>query len=337
MAILNTKMSYVSSGHATPGSASQVAENEKLLALLCLSEDQNLAAGGGATVRWTPHMQLAHRLLLAYDSRIRGLDSHVRELTEHLDSTREIWHMQLDAMRNRIIHLGLHLEFAGISTMLATLPAGARAPLLRTLFCIVCSVLRCGVCCAAGLSLAAGSYSGKCGGVLVGVCTLGSVIGGVLSGCGWDAALRECGPAVPRRVLWCRCHRFARAESQQREAQQLFRLMCSCGRLSGIARQARRAARAEVTLLAGCLAGCLPPVSCTGIAACMAGVMSNVTASHRVVLLKRQHHCCVSRPHLNPKQVKTVSLFSSSVSPAMFHAGRIAALGTVGFSHARAA
>lgn len=73
-------------------------------------------------------MHLAHRLLLAYDSRIRGLDSHVRELTEHLDSTREIWHMQLDAMRNRIIHLGLHLEFVGVSTMLATLPAGAHPP-----------------------------------------------------------------------------------------------------------------------------------------------------------------------------------------------------------------
>lgn len=102
----------------------QVAESEKLLALLCLSEDQNLT-GTGSTGRWTASMALAHRLLLAYDSRIRGLDSHVRELTEHLDSTREIWHMQLDAMRNRIIRLGLHLEFAGVSAMLATLPAGA--------------------------------------------------------------------------------------------------------------------------------------------------------------------------------------------------------------------
>lgn len=112
----------------TPRGA-QVAESEKLLALLCLSEDQNLTHGsGGPGVRWTPHMQLAHRLLLTYISRIRGLDSHVRELTEHLDSTREIWHMQLDAMRNRIIHLGLHLEFAGLSTMVATLPAGTSSP-----------------------------------------------------------------------------------------------------------------------------------------------------------------------------------------------------------------
>lgn len=99
----------------------QVAESEKLLALLCLSEDQNLARQHGA---WTPQMQLAHRLLLAYDSRIRGLDSDLRELTEHLDSTREVWHMQLDAMRNSIIRLNLHLEFAGISTMAAALPAG---------------------------------------------------------------------------------------------------------------------------------------------------------------------------------------------------------------------
>lgn len=122
-----------------------MAENEKLLALLCLSEDQNLANSGTQAGRWSPHMQLAHRLLLAYDSRIRGLDSHVRELTEHLDSTREIWHMQLDAMRNRIIHLGLHLEFAGISTMLATLPAGAPRPVRaaatssRCLWAMACS------------------------------------------------------------------------------------------------------------------------------------------------------------------------------------------------------
>lgn len=101
----------------------QVADNEKLLALLCLSEDQNLSSPRRA--RWTAHMQLAHRLLMAQDSRIRSLDSQLRELTEHLDSTREVWHMQLDAMRNRIIRLNLHLEFLGIATMTAALPAGA--------------------------------------------------------------------------------------------------------------------------------------------------------------------------------------------------------------------
>ena len=35
----------------------------------------------------------------------------------------QVWHMQLDAMRNRIIRLNLHLDFAGIATMTATLPA----------------------------------------------------------------------------------------------------------------------------------------------------------------------------------------------------------------------
>jgi fatty-acid desaturase len=39
----------------------------------------------------------------------------------------QVWHMQLDAMRNRIIRLNLHLEFASIATMTATLPAGAHA------------------------------------------------------------------------------------------------------------------------------------------------------------------------------------------------------------------
>ena len=40
----------------------------------------------------------------------------------------QVWHMQLDAMRNRIIRLNLHLEFAGIAVMTATLPAGALMP-----------------------------------------------------------------------------------------------------------------------------------------------------------------------------------------------------------------
>ena len=64
-----------------------MADSEKLLALLCLSEDQNLNTP--LRTRWTPQMQLAHRLLRAYDGRCRSLDSALREHTEHLDSTRE--------------------------------------------------------------------------------------------------------------------------------------------------------------------------------------------------------------------------------------------------------
>lgn len=99
-----------------------MAENEKLLALLCLSEDQNLS--NPRLVRWTPHMQLVQRLLMAHDRRIRSLDSQLRELTEHLDSTREVWHMQLDSIRNGIIRLNLHLEFVSVATMTAAFPAG---------------------------------------------------------------------------------------------------------------------------------------------------------------------------------------------------------------------
>jgi hypothetical protein len=105
----------------------QVADNEKLLAVICLTEDQNL---GPRRSRWTAQMQLTHRLMMAYDARIRSLDSQLRELTEHLDSTREVWHMQLDAVRNRIIRLNLHLEFAGIATMTSALPAGVCSTLL---------------------------------------------------------------------------------------------------------------------------------------------------------------------------------------------------------------
>lgn len=106
----------------------QVADNEKLLALICLTEDQNLLVPRRS--RWTVQMQLTHRLLMAYDARIRSLDSQLRELTEHLDSTREVWHMQLDAVRNRIIRLNLHFEFAGIATMTTAVPAGVCSTLL---------------------------------------------------------------------------------------------------------------------------------------------------------------------------------------------------------------
>lgn len=116
----------------------QVAENEKLLALMCLSEDQNLAR---APAEWTPHMQLAYRLLRAFDARVRTLDSHLRELTEHIDSTREVWHMQLDAARNSIIRTNLHLQFAGVSTMAATLPGGAGLPLVACLTAVLVVVL----------------------------------------------------------------------------------------------------------------------------------------------------------------------------------------------------
>jgi hypothetical protein len=43
---------------------------------------------------------MMNRLLLAYVQRIRTLDGELRELTEHLDSTREVWHMMLDAKQS---------------------------------------------------------------------------------------------------------------------------------------------------------------------------------------------------------------------------------------------
>lgn len=124
----------------------QVADNDKRLALLCLSEDQNLAASAASGSRWSKHMATAQRLLVAIERRIRSLDSDLRELSEHLDSTREVWHMQLDALRNRIIRLNLHLEFASIALMAAITPASARSAYLLssviTLHCRKCDAKR---------------------------------------------------------------------------------------------------------------------------------------------------------------------------------------------------
>ena len=71
-------------------------------------------------------MHMASRLLRVYTRRAKSLDSDVLELNAHIDSTREVWRMHLDASRNTIIRLNLHLSFASVAAMIATAPAGTR-------------------------------------------------------------------------------------------------------------------------------------------------------------------------------------------------------------------
>jgi hypothetical protein len=96
--------------------------DENAMALLCLSEDQNLSSP--RVKFWTPHMRVLHQLLMAQESRIQSLDIQMRELTEHLDSSRELWNMRLDSVRNLMIRLNLHLQFVGVAMISTTFPAG---------------------------------------------------------------------------------------------------------------------------------------------------------------------------------------------------------------------
>ena len=47
----------------------------------------------------------------------------LQEMVENMDSTRDVWAMQLDAIRNRIIRVELLVAVASFSLMLCTVPA----------------------------------------------------------------------------------------------------------------------------------------------------------------------------------------------------------------------
>lgn len=47
----------------------------------------------------------------------------LQEMIENMDSTRDVWAMQLDAIRNRIIRVELLVAVASFSLMLCTVPA----------------------------------------------------------------------------------------------------------------------------------------------------------------------------------------------------------------------
>lgn len=52
-----------------------------------------------------------------------AFDYMLQEMVENMDSTRDVWAMQLDAIRNRIIRVELLVAVASFSLMLCTVPA----------------------------------------------------------------------------------------------------------------------------------------------------------------------------------------------------------------------
>eukprot|EP00891_Asterochloris_glomerata_P008499 jgi/Astpho2/8499/fgenesh1_pg.00125_%23_12_t len=73
--------------------------------------------------RYTNNMILAVTLLEAYERQIQSVEGALRELSENLDSTREVWGMQLDAIRNRIVRMDLIVAIASFSILMSTVPA----------------------------------------------------------------------------------------------------------------------------------------------------------------------------------------------------------------------
>ncbi|GMH36158.1 hypothetical protein BSKO_04026 [Bryopsis sp. KO-2023] len=104
----------------------EVVDNEKVLDAICLTERQartpDMAAGTEMGGRM--HMKLAAALLDSYERQVHTVEGALKEMEENLDDAREIWHMQMDSVRNRIIQINLIMSIASFSLLLCTIPSG---------------------------------------------------------------------------------------------------------------------------------------------------------------------------------------------------------------------
>ncbi|DBA77137.1 TPA: hypothetical protein ACH3X1_009713 [Trebouxia sp. C0004] len=105
----------------------EVADNNAILAAVCLSEGAN-ALDWSTTSHKPLHMQTAHMriaaaLLESYERQVQSVEGALKEMVENMDSTRDVWAMQLDTIRNRIIRVELLVAVASFSLMMSTVPA----------------------------------------------------------------------------------------------------------------------------------------------------------------------------------------------------------------------
>lgn len=105
----------------------EVADNNAILAAVCLTE-------GATALDWsttshkplhmqTAHMRIAAALLESYERQVQSVEGALKEMVENMDSTRDVWAMQLDTIRNRIIRVELLVAVASFSLMMSTVPA----------------------------------------------------------------------------------------------------------------------------------------------------------------------------------------------------------------------
>ncbi|KAA6417175.1 MAG: mitochondrial rna splicing [Trebouxia sp. A1-2] len=71
----------------------------------------------------TAHMRIAAALLESYERQVQSVEGALKEMVENMDSTRDVWAMQLDTIRNRIIRVELLVAVASFSLMMSTVPA----------------------------------------------------------------------------------------------------------------------------------------------------------------------------------------------------------------------
>jgi hypothetical protein len=79
----------------------------------------------------TPHMRLAATILEAYEHKLQGTAGMLAEAQERIDQTREVWAMQLDHQRNRVLRVNLLISTCSLGGLVAAAPAaffGANVP-----------------------------------------------------------------------------------------------------------------------------------------------------------------------------------------------------------------
>ncbi|KAK9795558.1 hypothetical protein WJX73_008157 [Symbiochloris irregularis] len=124
-------------------------DNPNTLAGICLSDthDSDSQASSGAAagegqaaphvamggMHWqpSPSMRAAAGLLESYERQILNVLGAIREMQSNMDVVRDVWGMQLDATRNRIIRIELLVACASLSVMFMTIPGalfGANIP-----------------------------------------------------------------------------------------------------------------------------------------------------------------------------------------------------------------
>ena len=85
--------------------------------------EQQRGGGGG-----TDEVEIANnvlQLLTSHAGRSRAMGGRVLELKNALRATREVWELQLDVDRNRVVRLNLRATILGMSCAAASLPAAA--------------------------------------------------------------------------------------------------------------------------------------------------------------------------------------------------------------------
>ena len=63
-------------------------------------------------------------MMIVIRMRLKSQLNGLQEMVENMNSTRDVWAMQLDTIRNRIIRVELLVAVASFSLMMSTVPAG---------------------------------------------------------------------------------------------------------------------------------------------------------------------------------------------------------------------